>query len=81
MKTTKAARAAASVGRTAGRKKARDVGYTEHLSAASLNRTVFELQLVQGIHTLRNPRIQPAERETILLSVGEILLDYLRGAV
>ena len=62
---------------TAEEKTTRTSGYTEHLSTASPNRTVFELQIRWGILTLRNPKLRASERETFLDLVGGILLDFL----
>ena len=74
---TKAARAAASVGRTAGSEKAMDVGYTNPAPNASSEQMVVEKQLGWTLQALRNARSRPAERRCLLLLAGEILLGFL----
>lgn len=78
------AQTVAQAGETVEEKTARTSGYTEHLSTASPNRTVFELQIRWCILTLQNSRLRSNERQCVLDLMGQILLTFLgretRGA-
>lgn len=61
----------------AGKRKAMDLGYTEHPPTATPNRMVVEKQLGWAVQTLHNPQIRPNERACLLLLAGSILIDFV----
>ena len=70
------AQTAALARQTAGNEST-PASYSGHPVVASPEEQVITKQLTWIIRTLRKPGVRPGERECLLLSAGQILIDFL----